>query len=288
MPVIVRRVVRRLACSAAIAAAAGCNVQSSNPADRDEDGVVTEREQAFYDADWYDVGRYLVRPTGGLDPDARGRISMGLREDSRRFRFFCDGLDPGSTVDLFVEDAGGTLAPWKTVTAGPAGRVRERVRARSFESLPGGADSLNDLKGRAAEVRTPLGAVLLQGTIAHFSDRGRNRGARSSSEGPGPGVVLRTRLSALDVAGRQIVSVRVEGLAPFAAAEVRIEDGAQALQSVAAPMADALGRATVRWDGRRGDPLPFDETSAAALSGRAVEVRVGGVVVGAGSFPDLP
>lgn len=279
---------RLVALAAALgAAAAGCGGIDDEPdPDRNDDGIVTEQEQDYHDADWTDVGRDLVRPAAGPDPDARGRVSVGYRVDSRRFRLSCFDLDPATPVEVFVEDGTGSLDSWRTFTTGPLGSLRVGVRPRGFASLPADASGLADLKGRRIEVRAAAGSVLLRGTIPHFSDDGRNRRGRLEFEGPGPGVRLRTRLAAKDRSGRQIVALRVDGLAPGATGEIRIEDATATLVPVGTVAADAMGRADLALDSRRGDPLPFEEPSAAAFASRAVEVRVGGLVVASGAFPD--
>jgi len=277
----------RNACVGALLALAATGCGGVEDPDRNEDGVVTEGERDYTDASWTGVGRDLVRPAAGPDPDARGRVAVAAREDSRRFRMSCSGLDPGSPVEVFAEDGTGAMDSWRTFTAGPRGKLRIAVRKQGFASLPGHALSLAELKGRRIEARTAGGAVLLRGTIPHFSEGGRDRAARLAFEGPGAGVLLRTRLAAKDRAGRQVASLRAEGLAPGAAAEFRIEDAAGALAAVGSSVADGKGRAEASWDSRRGDPLPFEEPDAAALASRAVEVRVGGAVVASGFFPDL-
>jgi hypothetical protein len=227
----------------------------------------------------------LVRPEADLDGKARGSIRFRAQEKKQvavqKLDVAGRKIDPSTTLELFMEGA----APGPFTSLGFLA-LDDSVFRISFDSsqgdpMPFGVESLDELVGRAVEVRDGGGDVVLRGAMpdpdapkkpvkaALVMDAGVDIG-QSPIQGK---IKLRSKANK----GQHRMAVKIRK-APFSqgalhlACETAVGSGVFAnVGAVDQNGSSAQGR--YRRDTHKGDPLPDGALSLEALAGRKLQVR---------------
>ena len=226
----------------------------------------------------------LVRAPASPDPDDRGFAEVRIvRGGSETLRVRVEGIAAGGQVEAFAADVAGTYRPFGSAVADERGRA-EVIR---YRGIPDGWDVVPFAAAAQwpLEVRNAAGAPILVGRIPAVGREARNRAAHASWRDGETGVRLEATLLKHGRAGRRQARVDVSGLEPGTGLRLLVEDasGEMAPEGEASVLAD--GTACLRFDSRRGDPLPGGVGDLTALAGRRIEVIVAGDTVLHGVFP---
>lgn len=226
----------------------------------------------------------LVRAAASADPDDRGSAEVRVEQGGfETLRVRAEGIAPGRQVQVYAMDA---ARIWRWVVAGIADD-RGRAEILVFRGIPEGWDviSFTAMAQWPIEVRNDAGAPILAGRIPAIGREARNRAAKATCRDDETGVRAVATLLKSGQAGRRRAILDVRGVAPGSAVELLVEDGTGALVPAGSVAAGGDGSADLRFDSRRGDPLPGGAGDLAALAGRPFEVRIGGDTVLEGAFP---
>jgi hypothetical protein len=229
----------------------------------------------------------MVRTDGGPDGDARGRVEVLRRGRREWVRFRARRLEPGTPWEAFVADRSGSPVPFGSGVADSRGTAFGVVGGSDASPLPAGAASVAELATRPFQVRDGSGRVLLRGLVPGLgTGEGTRRGAARFASDDGT-VSVRVRFVEARGEGRQRATLEAAGLPPGAAVAVAADPFGAGTVPVAGAVAGPDGTVRISRDTRRGDPLPGGVPFLGNLAGRAFEVRAGGEVLVAGTFPDL-
>lgn len=101
---------------------------------------------------------------GETGVSARATLFASAPAGRRTARVDLRGLPPGAGVTLLVSDAGGRLREAGGAVASEAGTARFLFDSRRGDPLPGGAEDVADLAGRAFAIRV-AGDTVLEGSL---------------------------------------------------------------------------------------------------------------------------
>lgn len=227
------------------------------------------------------------------DREPKGVIVASRRAESSALRIELGRLAPETVLLVYIW-AEGDLVLWGDPrTNGEGGASVERDTAKG-QSLPLGAKSVGELAGRRIEVRDRDGRLLLYGEVPAAETAADEEPVREveTHEDAETGTDVRVEVDIRPERGREELRIVVRDLPRTSGAakrarrtvEVRMDDGSGSLAPIANVRVNR-GRATVRFDTRRNDELPFGVESVRDLSGRGFELSVGGVRVASGTLP---
>ena len=215
---------------------------------------------------------------------ARGEARIG--GDNIRVRG--DRLPSGVEISILIEDGDGNLVEaFRTVVEGNGSFD---VRAEEEDGLPHGATSASDFAGRAVEVVESAegGATLLSGRFPSAADR-EERGVGTSPLTPteaAPDASGRVRTKA--EGGRQVLEVRVRGLADMTVFTVCVVNEAGESEEIGTITTSDGGNGTLKIDTAKDASLPFGAGGVGEIAGFAVAVKAeDGTVVLEGTIPAL-
>jgi hypothetical protein len=181
-------------------------------------------------------------------------------------------------LGVFLEDgaAAGTFTQVGSIDALSQGGGR--LALASSEGVPSalGIGALDELVGRAIEVRDGGGAALLRGALPGLGKFAGTKLTGKLAAAPGspvPGASATCKGTPSAKKGSEKFLFQAKGLAPGAAYALHLEDAIGS--GVFVPAGDLVGGTLLR-DTARGDPLPLGVASLADLTGRAAEVRESG------------
>ncbi len=240
---------------------------------------------------WDKARSSLTRPAGAPDPDAHGKIETRRRASNARQRFQVEIEDvPASGVvfSAFVDDGGGTLTNvGALVPHEDAGEFELELDTGDGAQLPFGVADVDDLAGRAVEIRGDDALTYLVGTVPSLGDSLKQDKSNSTLDG-GPGrAKIRARTQPRKASEQLEFEVKKANVAAF---DVFIADPVSSvLTNVATLTVNGGGNAKLKLRTKRGQSLPFGVARVADLSGRAVELREAGTsnVVFTGSMPSF-
>jgi len=216
----------------------------------------------------------LRAPSGSARGEAR------LSDDEVRVRG--DDLAPGEIAVLIADASGGLLLVARETIDGDFD-----VRWRG--TLPAGATSTAELRGRAVAVVAADGTTLLEGAFprAAVSDElGAGTAALIPADGAAATLSGRIRVRARD--GRHAIEVRVRGSEPGTVLAVCIVAADGAEESLGELTISSDGDGALEVDTGDGGALPFGAGGVAELAGLAVRVKdAGGNVILSGVVPAL-
>jgi len=233
----------------------------------------------------------LMRPVSLSGEKDRGTIDVRRRlDDGRsRIRVIVKGQGDGaSALSLFMEEPAqsGTLVDIGPLSPTDGGH-RLKIDTKKGDSLPFGAASIVDLVGRRVEVRRGDGSVRLVGAVPapvkkESVDHDKQSLDGFSGSKGGLHVVERHKH------GSTFMTLHGGGLPAGSDLAFQVDDGAGKLITVAMVEVGENGKAKLKVDTKKGDPLPFGVLSLEALAGRPIELcdpGQDGLVLLAGAFP---
>ena len=187
---------------------------------------------------WQRARTYMTRPLiSPPDEDAKGRLEVRKRDKDNRQRFKLQAERlPAGTYDVFMEAAAGSgiFASVGQTTASGDGECQFRTDTQQGSPLPFGVPDVDDLAGRATELRI-----------------------RSEPK-----------------QGNQEFRVDLKDQAPNSIVELWIEDPADnTLKLVASVQTNSGGEGRHRVRTRPGQTLPFGVGSVADLADMDLEIR---------------
>ena len=235
-------------------------------------------------------GRILFQRTAAEpDPDASGKAELRIQGESQTFTVQTKKLDAlaAASYGVFLEESAGSgvfaLVANLTETSPGSGSWNLSLAGSGTAPAQLGVTNLASLAGRRIELRADDGTVVLWAVLPSLSG-----GPNTSLAGilaPTPAAPLasgKTKLQSKAASGSSKVEVRAAGLPVGPVYTLWIADGTEGSRMV---LAGELVKGKFRADTKKGDPLPAGAPTAAALSGRAVEVRDGATVVLSGLLP---
>lgn len=232
----------------------------------------------------------LVRPNGGEDPNAKGRIDVMRRKNGSDLRIMGQRLDGDFEVDVLLGNT--TIAP--NLRTNSQGSVKLRFRTHKNDELPLGAEDLDALAGQRVHLRASDAleedADLLTGVIpllgADYPSRVRERADLDPVDGTDCSGRIQVSFRSKDV--RSEIRIDVSGAAEGVDVVFRMEDELGEMQDLATIEANADGEATYRVRTHHGEELPFGVLTVFDLGQREIEVSVAGDVCLTGTVPVDP
>lgn len=234
----------------------------------------------------------LTRPTGAPDADASGKVKAEFDQDKNRHKLSLEAedIDTSLVFEAWVADGGGTLTFAGTMPFNKPNEVEIEFDSKEGPALPVGASTIQELAGRAVEVRSG-GMVYLTGSVPSLD--GSSGGGGGGSGGGGSGWVtakaslVRSSTSPdADVSGYveirnrakdndQKFKVEADHLASGGSFFVFLENaqGSGVLENVGAMPFHGTDEYELEIETEHGTPLPFGVTDVNDLSGRIVQVR---------------
>lgn len=228
----------------------------------------------------------LTRPADGGDDNAKGRIDVARRPGNKLdLRIKGQRLDAGLAVDITIENGGDEVVLSDAVVTNDEGGIKLMLRTHKGDTLPLGAETLDDLAGATVRIRddaaAPEAAPLLSGHVpqigADLPRRLRLRTELALVEGQTDGAGhIQARFRGKDVRSELRMSVR--GLAENDAVSFLIDDGTgtDTYVEFATATADADGEAQYRARTHHGGSLPLGVATVLDLLGRDVRIDVNG------------
>lgn len=284
----------------------------------------------------------LTRPADGPDPDAKGEIEI---EKSKKpggeseFEIEVENVDVLLVHELWMEEPAesGLLVYVADLEVddddddGDDPKLKYEAESGDDDDdddddeeeegddddddapLPFDATSVDDLIGRAVEIRQ-AGAVVLQGVVPELGQKGKGKGKGGNGKGQATAYLVRpddvmtedddgkgrVRLEIFPTNGRQRFRVDVEDIETSAGLDLWLEDsvGAGTYSLVGPFEIDDDGddeeeedddgddeEARYEADTQKGDPLPGGVNDLSDLDGRGLEVRAVDTVVLIGTVP---
>lgn len=223
----------------------------------------------------------LLQPPPGAPGAARGEVR--LDDDTLRVRG--EELARRASITIWIADADGSLAEAYSTTTESNGSFDLRDETALASSLG----------GRAVEVRSADGSVVLQGNFPASSVQARlERGQGVSRLAPPPGAALADAAGFVKVKAsndRHLIRVKVRGLKGSTYYEVYrlcIVNAAGESQAMGDITVKGGGSGAIKVDTADGGALPFGAAGIAELVGLTLQVKNGaGEVVLAGKVPGL-
>lgn len=222
----------------------------------------------------------LTRPViAPPDADAKGTLELRTKKADNRDRFTLKTQKvPAGTItfSLFLEDAVGSGI---FVDSGPLtgddDAAKMKVDTWSGAPLPFGVFDVEDLAGRALEVRGSDGFTYLETTVPAFHD-GKKKIAKAKSNLAGTGGTGKVSTERHAVAPFERMKLEAKTTTLDGVVDLFVEDPASnVLTLVASLSTNGAGKCSFAVSTKSGAPLPFGATLE-ELDGMAIEVRVGG------------
>ncbi len=214
----------------------------------------------------------LVRDPASGDTDDRGFLEARTSPSASVLRIRLEGLEPWQPVEAFEEDSFGVSVQRASTSAARDGRVGLVI--------PSGI-----VAGHRVEIRTVAGRAILRGRVPAPGREARDRLARAASRDDETGIRAVATLRKSGGDGHREARVDLRNLAPGTEAVVLVENGTGTMVPAGGVTTLEDGSARLRFDSRRGDPLPGGAEALSALAGRRFEVRIGADTVLEGAFP---
>jgi hypothetical protein len=238
--------------------------------------------------DWVRARSFLVRDAASSDADVCGHVEVRERGTRQRFAVEAENLAPGSAITVLVEDATAAMISAGSSNADFQGLAELELDTGDGESLPAGAATVDELKGRRVEVRDAWGGPLLSGVVGSLDGPAVNHHGKTRVRDDDSGARVKVEMRIRGRDGRQEFRFEVKSVAPNYAVELWILDGMGSMTRAAQTTTNGSGSARLRFDTRRGDGMPLDAPDLQDLAGRVFEVRMmGATVVASGALPSL-
>ncbi len=223
------------------------------------------------------------------DDDAKGTLEVRTKKKDNRDRFTVKAQKlPTDTVTfhLFLEDAVGsmTFVDLGAMDVDDDGDLRFDVDTWSGAPLPGGVADVEELAGRALEVRGDDTFTYLGTTVPAFFE-GKKKKAKAKFSLAGAGGSAKATVESHAQAPYERLSMKIETTVIDGTVDLFVEDPSSSTLTVVASLeTDGSGKAKFSVSTKSGAPLPFG-ANLSELDGMAVEVRdTGGGTLMSGTF----
>ena len=249
----------------------------------------------------------LTRPPGAPDSNAKGEVKIEHKLDKNRHKLWieAENIDTSLTFEAWMADASGTLTFIGVMPIDDdVDEVEIEFDSKEGPPLPLGASTVEELSGRAVEVRSG-GLTYLVGVVPTF---GSGSGGGGGGSGGGsdwikvkqflvrpPGAPDSNAKGYVEVRRRekdndQKFKVEAENINPSVGFVVFLETGVGtgAMQNIGAMKQEESDEVELEIETEDGDPLPLGVSDVSELAGRVVEVRDGsGAIYLTGIVPDI-
>ncbi|MBI4584085.1 MAG: hypothetical protein HY717_08690 [Planctomycetes bacterium] len=215
----------------------------------------------------------LTPPEGSALPEARGIVEL----ERHKFELKAEHLAAATEYGVFLDDGTGTLVSIATITTNQEGKVELEVEAE--DGLPLGAQTADQLAGRAIEVRDAAGAVVLAGKTPDVRLSGEDRKGATILERPDPAVDpdAEGEIKLIQRDARMTIKVELEHLEPSQAYKITLTNPAtNASEALGVITTNGGGHGKLKIDTKKGDAIPFGVGSLSELEGFLVNVADGG------------
>ena len=234
-----------------------------------------------------------TRPATPPDDNAKGMIGVRTKMSENRDRFEVKVQRvPADLVifSVFVDDGVGVMTDVGAMTpsAGDPGAAKLKIDTKSGAPLPFGVFDVEDLEGRALEVRGNDGFTYLAGKVPAFSTGKGKTKARATLTGVGGTGELRLMSHAKAPFEKFELTVNTQVVS--GTVDFFMEDPISSTQTLVSQLTtDIHGRAVHKVNTISGAPLPFYVCELADLEGLAIEIRDSGTsaVLMSGTVPGL-
>lgn len=222
------------------------------------------------------VKSFLVRAAASPDFDVKGYVELRDRGTSdQKFKVEAEHIDPSISFSVWVESS---LGSGMMVQAGPMGpedfdAVELELETEDGDPLPNGASLVSSLSGLRVEVRDATNAIYLEGTVPSISGSSSSN-SKAKDSYSGSGAELKIRLES-EKKGNQSFELEVKKLSIASSVQLFVFDPNSSTLVNAASLTLNKGKAKLKLETKKGQPLPTGATKVADLGGRAFELRDG-------------
>lgn len=225
----------------------------------------------------------LVRPPAALDADAVGRIRLSSDDHKGRHRFevTTQKVDAQLLHELYMEDGveSGILTLAGRLEVESNTELELKIDTKKGDPLPLGASTNAELAGRRLEIRSG-DRVVLRGVVPDFKTHKPFKDQdelRPPKHGPNPSATGRVRIASKPSKGRDRITIEARKL-DFDNIRYRVFVETDGPGGELLPVGELvrLGKSSkgrFRRSTHKGESLPFDVGSVAALRGCRCEVR---------------
>ncbi len=238
---------------------------------------------------WLTFKQFLVRPATSPDPNVTGYVEVRYRQsdNDQKFKVEAEHVDPSASFSVFLETGigSGILQNVGAMKQEDSDEVELEIETEHGTPLPFGVAHVNELAGRAVEVRDATNAVYLAGIVPDIGGSTQNASATSNLIGAGKATVVVQKKTKK---GDHRFDLKIQNVSGNLPLEVWMFNPATtSFAKVTDVVTKKNGSVTYKVRTKKGQSLPLGASTIDEIGGLSIEVRESGAVRFTGTVPTL-